>query len=167
MDIIVTATGLNLRMLGGAEAFVDGVKVDPGKCYAYKGTMLSDVPNMAFVFGYTNASWTLRADLISEYVCRLVNYLDENGLASATPHFGDAPHADKPFVDFSSGYFQRVKHMLPKQTTTAPWKQNQSYGHDLMDLRFGKLEDGVLQFKRALRTEPAEPETATRPELVA
>ena len=148
-DIIVTATGLNMRMLGGSDVFVDGVKVDTGKSYAYKGTMLSDVPNMAFVFGYTNASWTLRADLICEYVCRLVNYLDMYGLASATPRMGDTVHDDRPFADFSSGYFQRANHLLPKQTTKAPWKQNQSYGHDMMDLRFGAIEDGVLQFTRA------------------
>ncbi len=148
-DIIVTATGLNLRMLGGAEAYVDGEKVDTGKTYAYKGTMLSDVPNLAFVFGYTNASWTLRADLICEYVCRLVSYLEEYGLASATPRMTWPEHEDKPFVDFSSGYFRRVAHLLPKQTTRAPWKQNQSYAHDIMDLRYGPIEDGVLEFKRA------------------
>ena len=148
-DIVVTATGLNLRMLGGSEVYVDGAKVDTGKTYAYKGTMLSDVPNMAFVFGYTNASWTLRADLICEYFCRLVNYLDMYNLASATPRFGNAPHDDRPFVDFSSGYFQRVRSMLPKQTTHAPWKQNQSYAHDMMDLRFGAIEDGVLEMKVA------------------
>ncbi|MGQ0534117.1 MAG: flavin-containing monooxygenase [Caulobacteraceae bacterium] len=147
-DIIITATGLNLRMLGGAEILVDGVKVDPGKHYTYKGAMLSDVPNMAFVFGYTNASWTLRADLINEYVCRLINYLDEYSLASATPRVPDGPHEDRPFADFSSGYFQRAAHLLPKQMTTAPWKQNQSYAHDLMDLRFGAIEDGALEFKK-------------------
>jgi cation diffusion facilitator CzcD-associated flavoprotein CzcO len=148
-DIIITATGLNLRMLGGAEVLVDGEKVDTGKCHAYKGAMLSGVPNLVFVFGYTNASWTLRADLISEYACRLINYLDEYGLASATPRFANAPDDDLPFVDFSSGYFKRVAHILPKQTKKAPWKQNQSYTHDLIDLRFGRLEDGVLEFKRA------------------
>ncbi len=148
-DIIVTATGLALQMLGGAEVFVDGKKVETGQSYAYKGAMLSDVPNLAFVFGYTNASWTLRADLISEYVCRLINYMDEYGLASATPRVGARRLEERPFVDFSSGYFKRVAHLLPKQTTTAPWKQNQSYLHDLMDLRFGAVEDGVLEFKRA------------------
>jgi cation diffusion facilitator CzcD-associated flavoprotein CzcO len=148
-DIIVTATGLNLRMLGGAEAYVDGAKVDMGKTYAYKGTMLSDVPNLAFVFGYTNASWTLRADLICEYVCRVIKYLDDYGLASATPRMDQAEHEDRPFADFSSGYFQRAEHLLPKQTTRAPWKQNQSYAHDMMDLRFGPIEDGVLELKRA------------------
>src|SRR5690606_25931288 len=136
-DIIVTATGLNLQMLGGAEVFVDGVKVETGKAHAYKGTMLSDVPNFLFVFGYTNASWTLRADLILEYACRLINYLSDYGLASATPRFDPAGYEARPFVDFSSGYFQRVAHLLPKQTSRAPWKQNQSYAHDLMDLRYG------------------------------
>jgi monooxygenase len=155
-DIIVTATGLNLQMLGGAEVIVDGRKVETGKRHAYKGAMLSDVPNLAFVFGYTNASWTLRADLISEYVCRLINYMDEYGLASATPRFDPDDYEDRPFVDFSSGYFQRVAHIMPKQTNRAPWKQNQSYAHDLMDLRYGALEDGVLEFNRApARNAPA------------
>ncbi|MFT3728265.1 MAG: NAD(P)/FAD-dependent oxidoreductase [Terricaulis sp.] len=147
-DIVITATGLNLQMWGGAELTVDGKRIESGQVHAYKGAMYSDVPNFASVFGYTNASWTLRADLICEYVCRLVNYLSDYGLDQVTPRF-KGEHVDKPFVDFSSGYFQRAQSILPKQTTTAPWKQNQSYGHDLMDLRFGALEDGVLEFKRA------------------
>ncbi|MBX9745855.1 MAG: NAD(P)/FAD-dependent oxidoreductase [Hyphomonadaceae bacterium] len=146
-DIVITATGLQLQMLGGAETFVDGRKVETGKTYAYKGTMLSDVPNLAFVFGYTNASWTLRADLICNYVCRLINYLDEYGLDQATPRIR-GPVEEKPFADFSSGYFQRAAHLLPKQTAQSPWKQNQSYAHDLMDLRYGAIEDGVLELKR-------------------
>ncbi len=147
-DIVITATGLNLRMLGGADISVDGKKIEVGETYTYKGTMLSDVPNMAFVFGYTNASWTLRADLINEYVCRLINYLDLYKLASATPRVDEGPHEDRPFADFSSGYFQRANHLLPKQMTKAPWKQNQSYAQDIMDLRFGAIEDGVLEFKK-------------------
>jgi len=147
-DIIVTATGLNLQVMGGAEVNVDGKKVETGQTYAYKGAMYSDVPNLVSVFGYTNASWTLRADLILEYACRLINYLDDYGLASATPRVrGDLE--SRPFVDFSSGYFERAKHILPKQTTMSPWKQNQSYLHDIMDLRHGQIEDGVLEFKRA------------------
>lgn len=147
-DIIITATGLNLQMFGGTELLVDGVKIETGKAYAYKGTMFSDVPNLANVFGYTNASWTLRADLICEYACRLINYLSDYKLGQVTPRLGP-DHVDKTFVDFSSGYFQRAADVLPKQTTMAPWKQNQSYAHDLMDLRFGPIEDGVLEFKRA------------------
>jgi monooxygenase len=147
-DIIVTATGLNLRMFGGAEISVDGAKVEPGERFAYKGCMLSGVPNLAFVFGYTNASWTLRADLVNAYVCRVLNYLSDYGLASATPTYR-GEHTEIPFTDFSSGYFRRVAHLLPKQTPDAPWRQNQSYSKDLMDLRFGRIEDGALVFKRA------------------
>ena len=162
-DIIVTATGLNLQMLGGAETIVDGVKIDTGKSFAYKGCMLSDVPNLVFVFGYTNSSWTLRADLILEYACRLINYLDEYELASATPRIGDAELEPRPFADFSSGYFARAKHLLPQQTTTSPWKQNQSYAHDLMDLRYGLIEDGVLELKRAAPAEAPAREAAPEP----
>lgn len=164
-DIIITATGLALQMLGGAEAYVDGRKIDTGKTYAYKGAMMSDVPNLAFVFGYTNASWTLRADLICNYVCRLINYIDEYGLDQATPRMR-GQHQEKPFVDFSSGYFQRVAHLLPKQTAQAPWKQNQSYAHDLMDLRYGAIEDGVLELKRKPEA-PLLPEQARQAESVA
>ena len=161
-DIIVAATGLELQTLGGAEVFVDGRKVDTGKAYTYKGAMYSDVPNLISVFGYTNASWTLRADLILEYACRMINYLHEYGLAQVTPRL-KGEHEDRPFVDFSSGYFQRAKHILPKQTTRAPWKQRQSYFHDILDLRYGAIEDGELEFKRApeptheaaVRSEPA------------
>lgn len=165
-DIIVTATGLNLQMMGGTELVVDGEKVDTGKTYAYKGAMFSDVPNLVSVFGYTNASWTLRADLISEYACRLINYLDDYNLDQATPRMNLEHVEEKPFVDFSSGYFQRAKHLLPKQTTMAPWKQNQSYVHDMMDLRYGALEDGVLEFKKKPVTVEASAPRA-RPEPVA
>jgi len=158
-DIVITATGLNLQMWGGTQLSVDGAKIETGKLYAYKGAMYSGVPNFASVFGYTNASWTLRADLICQYVCRVINYLVDYKLGSATPHLGPE-HQDKPFVDFSSGYFQRAQDILPKQTTMAPWKQNQSYAHDLMDLRFGALEDGVLEFKK--RPAPAPAQTPVR-----
>jgi len=164
-DIIITATGLSLQMLGGAEVKVDGAKVDTGKVYAYKGTMFSDVPNLAFVFGYTNASWTLRADLICEYVCRLIKYMDDYGLDIATPRMV-GEFDEKPFADFSSGYFQRAAHLLPKQTSVAPWKQNQSYGHDMMDLRFGAIEDGALEFKKKPVASPL-PQTRREPAPVA
>jgi monooxygenase len=145
-DIIVSATGLALQMFGGAEINVDGAKVDTARHYVYRGAMLSDVPNFVFVFGYTNASWTLKADLVSEYACRLINHMDKRGLSQCTPHL-TGEHEDRPFADFSSGYFQRATHLLPKQTDRAPWKLFQSYGHDMMNLRFGAIEDGVLQFK--------------------
>jgi hypothetical protein len=123
--------------------------VETGKTYAYRGAMFSDVPNFASVFGYTNASWTLRADLISEYVCRLINFMDARGYAQVTPRMKLPEHDEKAFVDFSSGYFQRAADILPKQTSIAPWKQNQSYAHDLMELRYGAIEDEALEFKRA------------------
>jgi monooxygenase len=164
-DIIITATGLSLQMLGGADVNVDGAKVDTGKVFAYKGTMFSDVPNLAFVFGYTNASWTLRADLICEYVCRLIKYMDDYGLDIATPRMV-GEFDEKPFADFSSGYFQRAAHLLPKQTSVAPWKQNQSYGHDMMDLRFGAIEDGALEFKKKPVASPL-PQARREPAPVA
>jgi monooxygenase len=147
-DIVVAATGLNLQMFGGAEIWVDGAKVETGAHFSYKGCMLSDVPNLSFVFGYTNASWTLRADLVNSFMCRLLNYMNDYALVSATPRHRGV-HQEKPFVDFSSGYFQRAAHVLPKQTADAPWRQNQSYFRDMMDLRFGRIEDGALEFKRA------------------
>ncbi|MBX3510249.1 MAG: NAD(P)/FAD-dependent oxidoreductase [Hyphomonadaceae bacterium] len=148
VDVIVTATGLSLQMMGGAEMFVDGAKVETGKSFAYKGVMINDVPNMVWViFGYLNASWTLRADLISEYACRLINYLDEYGLDQATPRLKGA-HDELPFSDFSSGYFQRAAEILPKQVGVAPWIQSQNYARDLRDLRHSPLEDGVLELKR-------------------
>jgi hypothetical protein len=102
-------------------------------------------------------SWTLRADLICNFVCRLINYMDEYGLDQATPVM-EGEVEERPFADFSSGYFQRAAHLLPKQTTRAPWKQNQSYAHDLMDLRFGAIEDGALKFTR----KPASPAPTTQ-----
>jgi cation diffusion facilitator CzcD-associated flavoprotein CzcO len=154
-DIIVTATGLDLQMMGGAEMFVDGEKVETGKSFAYKGVMLGNVPNMVWViFGYLNASWTLRADLISEYACRLINHMDEHGYDQARPRL-EGVTQELPFSDFSSGYFQRAAHILPKQMGVAPWIQSQSYARDLRDLRHGAIDDGVMEFRR--RQDAAQP----------
>lgn len=148
-DVIVTATGLQLQMMGGAEMIVDGAKVETGKSYIYKGVMLNDVPNMVWViFGYLAASWTLRADLISEYACRLINYMDEYGLDVVTPRLSGVQD-EAPFSDFTSGYLQRAEAILPRQTGVAPWIQSQSYALDLRQLRRAPIEDGVLEFKRA------------------
>jgi cation diffusion facilitator CzcD-associated flavoprotein CzcO len=159
-DVVVTATGLALQMFGGAELIVDGAKVETGTLYAYKGCMYSGVPNFASVFGYTNASWTLRADLISEYVCRLLTYMDDHGLDVAVPRMNLDTIEERPFVDFSSGYFERVKHILPKQTSVAPWKQNQSYLHDMMDLRFGVIDDDAMEFSKRPATSASSPARA-------
>ncbi len=148
-DIIVTATGLQLEMLGGIAVTVDGAKVDFGKTFTYKGLMYSGVPNLASVFGYTNASWTLRADLICEYVCRLLNHMDEKGVQIATPRVRDASMPGDPWLDFSSGYVQRSLAMLPKQGPKAPWRQNQNYFADIKDMRKAPIEDEALEFSQA------------------
>ncbi len=146
-DIVVTATGLKMQILSGMTISVDGARVDFGKMMSYKGMMYSDVPNLATAFGYTNASWTLKADLTCSYVCRLLNYMDQRGLVEARPT-RDAAVQEAPFLDFSSGYVQRALSELPRQGTTKPWKLNQNYALDLMALKFGKLNDGTMVFKR-------------------
>ena len=145
-DIIVTATGLNLVFMNGVAVSLDGARVDPGRLLNYKGVMLSNVPNLAVTFGYTNASWTLKADLTSEYVSRLINLMDEKGATSAMPYLAAFPNETEPFVDFSSGYFQRVMDQFPRQHTEAPWKLHQSYFTDRKNLRDLPIEDGVMQF---------------------
>jgi monooxygenase len=145
-DIIVTATGLNLQVLGGMEVSVDGRKVDPAKTLNYKGMMYSDVPNMASSFGYTNASWTLKCDLTCEYVCRLINYMDRRGYKQCVPRNLDPSITEEPWIDFSSGYVQRSIAKMPKQGSKRPWKLYQNYALDIVTLRFGKVDDGVMQY---------------------
>ena len=145
-DLVVTATGLNLQVLGGLQLSVDGSLVDLSKTLNYKGLMFSGVPNLASSFGYTNASWTLRSDLTCEYVCRLLNLMKKRGLKQCTPRNTDASITEQPWVDFSSSYFKRSMHLFPKQGSKAPWKLYQNYPKDIMQLRHGKVDDGVLQF---------------------
>jgi monooxygenase len=145
-DLVVTATGLNLQVLGGLQLRVDGAPVDLAKTLNYKGLMFSGVPNLASSFGYTNASWTLRSDLTCEYVCRLLNLMKKRGLNQCTPRNPDASITLQPWVDFSSSYFARAMHLFPKQGSKAPWKLYQNYPKDIMLLRHGKVDDGVLQF---------------------
>jgi monooxygenase len=152
-DLIVTATGLNLQLLGGMQVSVDGREVDLAKTLNYKGMMFSDVPNLASSFGYTNASWTLKCDLTCEYVCRLLNHMDEHGYRQCTPRQIDPSLAEEPWIDFSSGYVQRSLHKLPKQGSRLPWKLHQNYAFDIMMLRYGRVDDGVMEFQSA--TAPA------------
>ena len=147
-DLIVTATGLELRLLGGVQLSVDGRLVDVGKTMNYKGSMLSDVPNFAITIGYTNASWTLKCDLVCEYVCRLLNHMDRKGYRVCVPRLEEGA-AQEPLMNFSSGYVQRALARLPKQGTKAPWRLYQNYLLDLLGLRHGKVEDGVLEFSGA------------------
>ncbi len=145
-DVIVTATGLNLLGLGGIEIAVDGKSVDPAKTMTYKGMMFSDVPNLAAAIGYTNASWTLKCDLTSTYVCRLINHMDAHGQRRCVPRRNDPSVTEQPLIDFSSGYVQRAIHKFPKQGSKAPWRLYQNYARDLVMLRYGSLEDGAMEF---------------------
>jgi cation diffusion facilitator CzcD-associated flavoprotein CzcO len=145
-DIIVTATGLNIQVLGGLEVSVDGRIVDFARALNYKGMMYSDVPNLASAFGYTNASWTLKCDLTCEYVCRLINYMDRRGYKQCMPHNLDPTITELPSLDFSSGYVQRSVAKMPKQGSKRPWRLYQNYALDIVSLRFGKIDDGVMQY---------------------
>jgi cation diffusion facilitator CzcD-associated flavoprotein CzcO len=147
-DIVVTATGLVVKLLGGMSLDVDGKPVRIAEHLNYKGAMLSDVPNLAVSFGYTNASWTLKSDLTARYVCRLLNRMDKEGAAIVTPVLDGAVVERKPMLDFSSGYVQRAQESMPKQGTERPWKVHQNYPRDVLALRFGRLDDGVLRFSR-------------------
>jgi cation diffusion facilitator CzcD-associated flavoprotein CzcO len=162
-DIIVTATGLALELLGGLQVTVDGQPRNLSKSMSYKGMMYSDVPNLASAFGYTNASWTLKCDLTCEYVTRLLNYMDRKGTPIATPK-GDPSVEEAPWLDFSSGYVQRAKDILPRQGTKNPWKLYQNYALDLVTLRFGKVDDGTLIFSKPHAVAPA---NADRPAMAA
>jgi cation diffusion facilitator CzcD-associated flavoprotein CzcO len=145
-DIIVTATGLRLKLLGGMQIIVDGKLVDMSRTLGYKGVMFSDIPNLASAFGYTNASWTLKADLTAAYVCRLLNYMDERGFSFCTPRRRDPDIVEEPMVNFTSGYFLRASAMLPKQGSKKPWKLYQNYALDTLSLRLGKVDDGTMEF---------------------
>jgi monooxygenase len=148
-DIIVTATGLVLKLMSGLQLFVDGEPVDLSKTTAYKGMMYSDVPNLASAFGYTNASWTLKCDLTAEYVCRLLKHMDGHGYAQCTPRVNDPAVAREPILDFTSGYVRRALDTLPRQGSKTPWRLHQNYVRDLSMLRFGRVDDGAMEFRAA------------------
>lgn len=148
-DIIVTATGLSLEAMGGAKASVDGRSINLADTFTYRGFACSGLPNLAFVFGYTNSSWTLRADLISQYVCRLINYMDKHGFDVATPVNDDPALKPEPFLNLTSGYILRAAERMPKQGDRDPWRNPQSYFRDIMILRHGRIDDGVMRFSKA------------------
>jgi len=149
-DVIVTATGLKLCFGGKIAIAVDGQPVDFSKHYFYRNCMFSNVPNLAGVFGYLNASWTLRVDIIGEYITRLLRQMDTYKAVAATPAMpaGEEPEVDDIF-DFSSGYIQRGKDQMPKNAATLPWRLNQDYRRDRTDMRQAPIDDGVLHFTRA------------------
>ena len=145
-DVVVTATGLNLLLFGGMRLAVDGRAIDPPGTMAYKGMMLSDVPNFAFAIGYTNASWTLKVDLAAEYVCRLLNHMDRHGRRVCLPRNEDPSVTEEPLLDFRAGYVLRSLHEFPKQGSKPPWKLRQNYPVDVVSLRFGPVTDAGMTF---------------------
>jgi monooxygenase len=155
-DLVVTATGLQMVALGNIELTVDGRRVDPHDTFVYKTMMLSGVPNLAWCIGYTNNSWTLRSDLTSQYVCRLLNHLEATGTRICVPEINpteyDAP--PRPVVDLTSGYIRRAASLLPRQGSNGPWRVRQNYPRDLLTLRYGRLNDGTMRFTPALQTTP-------------
>jgi monooxygenase len=148
-DIIVTATGLVLKLFSGMQLVVDGSPVEMPKTVVYKGMMFSDVPNLAFAVGYTNASWTLKCDLAAGYVCRLLNHMDHHGYSICTPRVNDSDIEEEPVIDFNSGYVLRALDSLPRQGSKTPWRLHQNYVKDLSMMRYGRVEDGTMEFKTA------------------
>ncbi|HML07656.1 MAG TPA: NAD(P)/FAD-dependent oxidoreductase [Xanthobacteraceae bacterium] len=148
-DIVVTATGLKLQLLGGVQVSVDGTLVNFADTMHFKGCMFSDVPNLASVFGYTNASWTLKSDLICAYVSRLINYMDRRGYVQCTPRQHDPSIKPEPWLDFTSGYIQRSIDQFPRQGSRKPWKLYQNYLLDMVSLRLGPVNDRALEFSRS------------------
>jgi monooxygenase len=149
-DIVVTATGLQLKFLGGVEVEVDGERIDLSKALAYKGMMCSGVPNLAFAIGYTNASWTLKCDLTSAYVCRLLQFMDEHGYAECRPR-RDPSVVEEPSFNLASGYVQRSIDKFPRQGSSAPWRLYQNYAIDRVLLRRQSVDDRSMEFRAPSR----------------
>ena len=148
-DVVVTATGIVVRLLGGIALDVDGVPVNVADRFSYKGMMLSDVPNLALSFGYTNASWTLKCDLTARYVCRLIRHMDRRGYRICAPRLGAAEVERRPMLDFSSGYVRRAEGSLPAQGPNAPWRVHQNYLKDLAAMSFTSVADGAMEFRKS------------------
>jgi cation diffusion facilitator CzcD-associated flavoprotein CzcO len=146
-DIIVTATGLKLQLLGGMTMHVNGQAVDSSKGFVYRGMMLSGVPNFAMTVGYTNSSWTLKVDLVGHFVTRILNYMEKRGYKVCTPQFDGSDQDSRPLLDFSAGYVQRAAAVLPKQGDKDPWKVYQNYILDLLSLRLGDVKEKHLVYR--------------------
>ena len=145
-DIVISATGIELNALNDINVSVDGVKVEANRKLSYKGMMLSGVPNLAISFGYVNSSWTLRADLTCEYVCRLINTMDKEGCAACSPEEDLNALVEDDYIDFTSGYVQRALDRLPKQGKKSPWRNYQNYLLDIFYVRLFSIKDSTLRF---------------------
>lgn len=159
-DTIITATGLKVQMLGNVDVSIDGQPFVPNQSMSYRGVMLENLPNFAMVFGYTNASWTLKADLISNYVCRLLNHMDAKGVTQVTPRCDDSSINRIPFIDMQSGYIARVKNEIPQQGDQRPWKLYQNYFLDMSLLKMASMDDPALDYARPAMAKQAEPQSA-------
>jgi monooxygenase len=155
-DVIVTATGLVLKLLSGMQMIVDSASVEVRNTLVYKGMMFSDIPNLAFAVGYTNASWTLKCDLTAGYVCRLLNYMDQYGYNVCTPRVKDVDIKEEPIIDFNSGYVLRGIDKLPRQGSKTPWRLHQNYVKDLRMMRYGRVEDDAMEFRPRMNTDSAD-----------
>ncbi|MCH9642307.1 MAG: NAD(P)/FAD-dependent oxidoreductase [Actinomycetia bacterium] len=147
-DVIVTATGLQLQALGGIRIVIDGTEITPTDRFAYKEFLIEDVPNMAWCIGYTNASWTLRADMTAKAFAKLLAYMDARGYTHAYPHRGEGPIDEKPAFDLQAGYIKRSPNALPKSGTHRPWNVRHNYVLDIIDHRFDRIEESMV-FGRA------------------
>ncbi|WP_273779395.1 flavin-containing monooxygenase [Acinetobacter sp. GSS19] len=146
-DIIVSATGLQIQVLGGIQATVDGKPIDPAQHLLYQGMMLNNVPNLAMMIGYINASWTLKVDIVADYLCSLLNYMDQQGYAEVMPA-GQAEQLPQSVMGgLTAGYIQRATHLMPKQGATSPWKMTNNYLADRKALKHASFEDGILTFR--------------------
>ena len=164
-DIVVTATGLQMLAIGGVSLVVDGATVHLPDRVVYKGMMLSDVPNFAFTVGYTNASWTLKADLTAAYVCRLLNHMRRHGYTRCTPADEDPGLGREPLINLSSGYVLRSVQDFPAQGSKRPWRVHQNYALDVLDFRLGRVDDGTMHFQRSAPAPRRPPEAdADRPQ---
>ncbi len=150
-DFVVTATGLSIDVFSGIELYVDNQRIYPNQTYCYKGMMLSDIPNFAFSIGYTNASWTLKSDLVGEYVCRLLNHMDKHQYDRCTPRTPHDGLKERPLMDFTSGYVTRAQDQMPKQGSRPPWRLYQNYILDRLSLGFASVEDSSMVFQRTDR----------------
>jgi cation diffusion facilitator CzcD-associated flavoprotein CzcO len=150
-DVIVTATGLQIKLLGGITVSVDGRRVDFAQTVAYKGMMFSGVPNLTLALGYTNASWTLKCDLVSDYVCRLLNHMDAHGYRRCMPLEPPPSVAREPLLNLNSGYIMRSLELMPKQGARLPWRLHQNYVLDVRMLRRGPVEDEGIEFSAPVR----------------
>ena len=150
-DLVVTATGLDLQLVGGLEVIVDGERVDPAQSLTYKSMMFSDIPNLALSFGYTNASWTLKCDITCDYVTRLLNYMQKKGYTECRPRVVDNDVEVESMLNLSSGYIQRSADRFPKQGTKAPWRLYQNYVLDKLTIALSRIQDPSLEFGRPRR----------------